>query len=146
MRALLFGLLLTSSAFASQFSMSLGGIGGGWTQTYYNCDSLQDLVEADLVKLGATGIRVNCSGGLDTWGNFPPMPAFVTASFDPAVSTGSTTRTVNLRSHFDDSCAAHVATFDNALPYFSNIKVLSRSASCDSGRTGRWSYDLQITE
>jgi hypothetical protein len=146
MRALLFGLLLTSSAFASQFSMSLGGMGGGWTQTYYNCDSLQDLVAADLAKLGATATNVNCSGGLDTWGQMPPMPAFVTASFDAPVSTGTTTRTVSLRSRMDDSCAAHVSTFDNALPLFSNIKVLSRSSSCDSGRFGRWAYDLEITE
>lgn len=151
MRSMIIGLILvSSSAFAGEyvsqkFSVSVGGM-GGWNTTYYNCDSLEDRVESNLEKLGAVNVRVRCSGGLDTWGHMPPMPAYVTASFDAPVAGTTTTRALTIKSRMGDSCEADVATFDAALPLFPAITVLSRKASCSFGNNGRWSYDLSIAE
>jgi hypothetical protein len=152
MRMLMSALILVSaSAFAGEYvsrsiNLSLGGV-GGWNTTYYNCDSLEGTVEDHLTNLGAANVKVNCTGGLDTWGNMPPMPAYVRATFDAAVPTGVRTTTRTIKSQSGDNCEADVAILDAALPTFPAIKVLSRRATCSPGsHLGKWSYDLSVTE
>jgi hypothetical protein len=142
--ALLFVSLSASAGeyVSRSFSMSLGGM--GWNTTFYNCNALEDLVEGHLEDLGAANVRVRCVGGLEQWGN--PSPAHVTARFDAPVPMGTTTETLTLKSRPGDSCEAHVATLDRALPLFPGVKILSRTAQCNSGRTGRWAYSITVTE
>ncbi len=145
--ALLFVSLSASAGeyVSRSFSMSLGG--SGWNTTYYNCDALEDLVEGHLEKLGASNIHVSCFGGLEQWGNrWNPSPASVTARFDAPVRSGTSSQTLTLKSRMGDSCDAHVATLDRALPLFPGVKVLSRTAQCSGGRTDRWAYSVSIPE
>ena len=66
---------ISKASFGISSSTSSGSV-------YYNCDSLEDMTENMLKKLGANDVRVRCSGGLESgtyWG-----PASITASFSSA--------------------------------------------------------------
>lgn len=144
---LLASLLVTTSAMASEVglkkvSFSVGGR-GGLNYSYYNCDSVKDTVEALIEKLGGSSVSVRCTGGLDTWGNMPPMPAYVTATFDNAASGNGPTERVTLKSRFESSCELNTTALNAILPQFENITVVSKRDTCFDNRS-RWSYDLDI--
>ena len=56
------------------------------TRVYYNCDSVEDRVEAMLEQMGAQNIRVRCTGGLDRFNGRFSTAARVRASYE-ALST-----------------------------------------------------------
>ena len=141
-------LLVSSSAFAAvdaqnKVSFSVGGR-GGLNYSFYNCDSVKTTVANLVQKLGGSAVSVRCSGGLDPWSNMPPMPAFVTASFDNAVAGNGQVDRVTLKSSFDSNCELNTTALNALLPKFENIKVVSKRASCMDNRS-RWSYELEIS-
>lgn len=139
-------LFAVSSAFASEYvsrklSFSPRMYNGG-TVTYYNCDSVEDTVEARLESLGAQNVRVSCSGGIEMGQN---MPAHVRATFDVAVpAANDASREVSLSGR--DSCSLNVELLDAAIPLFPGVKVLSKRSSCMGGRLDSWKYNLSVTE
>lgn len=139
-------LFAVSSVLASEYvsrklSFSPRMYNGG-TITYYNCDSVENTVEARLEALGAQNIRVSCSGGIETgWYS----PAFVRANFEVAVpAANDASREVTLTGR--DSCSLNVEFLDAAIPLFPGVKVLSKRASCSGGRLDSWKYTLSVTE
>jgi hypothetical protein len=140
-------LLVSASAMATdsglkKVSFSVGGR-GGLNYTFYNCDSVEDRVETLIEKLGGTSVSVRCTGGLDTWGHMPPMPAYVTATFENAAGNGAV-ENVTLKSNMDSDCELNVTALNAILPQFENIRVISKRASCFDN-SSRWSYNLEIT-
>lgn len=139
-------LFAVSSAFASEYvtkkmSWSPRTYNGG-TVTYYNCQSVESTVESHLEALGALNVSVSCSGGIEMgW----TMPAHVSAKFDVSVTSGfGAVREITLKG--SESCHLNTEFLDAAIPMFPGIRVLSKRASCNGGRTDRWSYSLSITE
>jgi hypothetical protein len=144
MRSLLIAAILVSgSAMATEVSFSAGGR-GGLNVTYFNCDSVEGQVETLIEKLGGTNVSVRCTGGLDTWRSMPPMPAYVTATFDTVGGTGAVENVTIKSPAWDSNCELNVPAMEALLPAFSNIKVVSKRASCFDN-SSRWSYSLQIT-
>ncbi len=86
----------------------LGARVGHFGRIYYECDSVEDDVEEFLEALGATNVRVHCSGGLDTINPRFTTPASFRATYtayaiDPASTDVRTYSEVNLRGR--DNCA-----------------------------------------
>ncbi len=141
-------LTVSFSAFAGEYvkqkvSFSPNTYTGSGTQTYYNCDSVEDMAISHLESLGATNVRVICSGGIG-WGNPFPTPAFLSGSFDAPVPTaGGPAQAVELKG--SESCNLNTEFLDYVIPKFSGVKVVSRKASCHGGRFDRWAYMLDVT-
>jgi hypothetical protein len=145
---IVFALILSSTAFAGEFakkkiSFSPRTYSGNGTQTYYNCDSVEQMAESHLAALGATNIRVYCSGGFGH-GNPWPTPAYVSGTFDaPVPTSGGAPVAVELKGW--DSCDLNSEFLDYVIPMFSGVKVVRRSANCMGGHMDRWSYLLDVT-
>ncbi len=139
-------LFIVSSAFASEYvsrKMSFSPrTNNGETTTYYNCDSVESIVESHLEDLGAQNVRVSCSGGIQMgW----TSPAFVRANFEVALpGVNGTSRQVVLTGR--DSCSLNVEFLDAALKLFPGVKVVSKRSSCMGGRLDSWKYTLSVTE
>lgn len=149
MRTLVIAALLVSGsamavdAGSKEVSFSVGGR-GGLNYTFFNCDSVEGQVETLIEKLGGTNVSVRCTGGLDPWSSMPPMPAYVTATFDNAGGTGAVENVTIKSQAWDSNCELNVTALESLLPKFENIKVVSKRASCFDN-SSRWSYNLQIT-
>lgn len=149
MRSLVIASLLVSgSAMAVDagtkvVTFSAGGR-GGLNYTFFNCDSVEGQVETLIEKLGGTNVSVRCTGGLDPWGNMPPMPAYITAKFENRGGTGAVENVTIKSDAWDSNCELNVPAMEALLPAFENIKVVSKRASCFDN-SDRWSYNLQIT-
>ncbi len=111
----LLALLVSLPSFAANYasktsSFSISSIGPAGERVYYNCDSVERLVESTLSALGAKNIKVRCSGGIDTIGRIH-MPAFVRAEYD-AVSTqiAGDINTEAQTIHFQDREGCHLNT------------------------------------
>lgn len=108
---------------------------GGWV--YYNCDSVENAVTDLLTKLGASNIRVWCTGGLQD--NQPPMDAYVDVSFD-ALKLAAINDTGIVMAHWTpikihtwDSCELETEIFNNTRSGFSMTNVaVSRCSSSTS--------------
>lgn len=107
--------------------------------TWYNCDSVERTLEKHLKDLGASNVRLTCSGGIG-YGRFP-SPAVVSGKFDVPVSAESV-ETITLQGR--ESCKLNTEFLDYVLPMFPSVTVLSRKASCWGGRADSWKYTLQI--
>jgi hypothetical protein len=144
----LLALVVSASSFAGEYvskkvSFSVGGM-GGFNTTYYNCDSVEDRVESHLETLGASNISVRCSGGLDTWSSMPPMPAYVTASFDAQLpSNGGGVEEMTLKARFDQDCELNTKALQAILPEMPGVTIVSKRDSCFDNRS-RWFYEITI--
>ncbi len=141
----LFAALVSSTAFATDFTFTYFGRDVG-SVTYYNCDSVESIVEGHLEALGATSIRVRCTGGIENWGGtWRAMPVRVRASFNSPVATGNGEHTVllNSRAGRNTGCGFNTALLDRLLPVVENVRVVSREARCN-GEQGRWAYHVEV--
>lgn len=147
MRSLIISaLLISTSAFAGEWvtkkvSFSPRTYTGGTTH-YYSCSAVENTVESHLEALGATNVKVRCSGGIDRgWST----PAFVSGSYDVKVpETNDMARVVTLKGY--ESCDLNSEFLDYVVREIPGATVLKRRASCFGGRMDRWSYDIQIME
>lgn len=146
MMTIVAALFAVSSAFASEYvsrklSFSPRTHHGG-TITYYNCDAVEAMAESHLQALGASNVRVSCSGGIEMgW----MTPVFVRASFD-AVVPGENYGTVQITLKGNESCHLNTEFLDAAIKLFPGVKVDSKRASCSGSRLDRWSYVLTIAQ
>lgn len=78
-------LIFSQSAFAftqpQEVGFQISPFVGNNGRVYYNCESVRGEAKKVLTMMGASDIRVSCSGGIDPIGNFPPTPNVVRASF-----------------------------------------------------------------
>ncbi len=146
--AALFTLILTTlsvgSAKADTFSFSYSGW-GTWEQTYYTCSAAEDILEGHLEKLGARGVRVSCSGGLENWGNqWRTMPLSLRATYSVAPTTGGT-RSVRFASRGGRStgCDFNTRLLNKLIPRFPEVQVVSKRDRCN-GSNARWEYVLAV--
>lgn len=149
----LLALVLTTSAFAQEYvtkkvSFTIPTLNLG-TQTFYNCDSVESLVAGHVKTLGGENVKVNCTGGLDTWNPGWSTAAFVSAKFDVLVPAGENTGgqerfIVRSNSTRSSDCSLNVFVMDKLVKHFPAIEVLERKVSCRGAR-GSWSYDVQAT-
>jgi hypothetical protein len=142
--------VVTTSAFADtvsrdvKFSHPTRTI---WGETFYNCNAVEDMLESHLRKLGASSIRVRCTGGLETWGGqWRGFPLNVRATFEAPVPTTDVVRSLRLASRAgDSSCELHVAMLNKVLPLFPAVEVVSKNDRCSSN-SSRWSFDLKVRD
>jgi len=62
-------------------SFRISSFGDFGSRVYYNCDSVESVVESMLTDFGAQNVSVRCSGGLNPWGGFA-TEAFVRVEMD----------------------------------------------------------------
>lgn len=147
--ASLFSLMMFQSAPAqvvvavpvtSSVSFSIFESTGGGNYTYYSCDALEDLTKSMLKKMGASDIRVSCSGGLDG-GQYFGSPS-VRASFVHPVRANEGARAQYKSVTLKDSDNCHAAQ-----EIFSAIRVKLDLASVSGDRPfcePRQSYKIQV--
>lgn len=126
--ALLATLLISSSAFATNFSFTYFGNEGG-RQSYYACSYVEDQAVSYLELLGATNIDVRCTGGIS--GGWSVQPVSLRASYDLPVVMGTSVESVELKGDsFNPACGLNVRIIKEILKTFSNVEVLKKSDSC----------------
>ena len=118
-------------------------IGGDMgTRTYYNCDSVEDMLRDHLRTLGAQNIRVSCSGGIQTWGNrWDATPVSMSARFVVPASRDNAQRLVIADRGFNTNCDFNVQMLNKLLRSLPNARMVSRSNSC-RGSEGRYSFTV----
>lgn len=143
-------LLLAFNAFAVEFTTTTfrhtdNGI-DGFSRNYYSCDFAESALESHLETLGASNIRVTCSGGIEQgWGMWPVN---LTARFDiPSATAENHTRSeatrVSSRSFGNSSCNFHTKLLNKLLPLFTNVSVGAKRTTC-MNNDSRWSYDVTV--
>ena len=125
---------ISKASFGISSSTSSGSV-------YYNCDSLEDMTENMLKKLGANDVRVRCSGGLESgtyWG-----PASITASFSsPVLGSGSSARSASYKAfqlRDSDNCHAAQEIFAGLRSKLDLNSISGTKSFCD----GNDSYRIQ---
>lgn len=142
----LLAVVMTSSAFAGEYvSRKLNfspRTHTGGNQYYYNCDFVEDRTETLLEQLGASNVRSRCTGGLNSGMG---MPAFARITFDaPVASENGVTETVVIKGW--ESCELNSEFLNKAIPLLPAVKLVSKRANCNGGRTARWTYTVEITK
>lgn len=139
-------LLLASSAFAVDAIPRTSKVGffvsestGAGNTTYYSCDGLEDLTKSMLKKLGASDIRVRCSGGLDS-GTYWGTPSIDVSFVSPMRGSGAEARaasyqTVQLRD--SDNCHAAQTIFAAIRSRLDLTSVSGTESFCDSNDSYR---------
>jgi hypothetical protein len=143
-------LVATTSAFANTVARDVRFNHSGrtiWGEVFYNCNAVEDIFEGHLRKLGASNIRVRCTGGIESWGGtMRGFPISVRATFNAPVPVSNNARIVTLKSRAgDNSCELHTGILNKVLPLFPAITVNSRRSRCSDNRS-RWNYNLQILD
>lgn len=136
-------MVLSLGAFATEQSVEVTIFGNeaGWTQSYYNCDYVEDTAKSLLKKLGATDISARCTGGLDPWMRIA-LPATVRSEFNLPVVTGETTEVVKIRGR---DCVLNTKLMKSFLKVFTNVEVIKARTSCFGGSNDSFSYELKVT-
>lgn len=139
--ALLSALLISSSAFAANFSFTYFGNEGG-RQSYYACDYVEGQTESYLELLGATNIDVRCSGGIQS--GWSVQPVSIRASYDLPEVTGQNVETVEIKGDsFNPACGINVRIMSEVLKTFTNVEVLKKQDSC-AFASSNYYYKLNI--
>jgi len=124
-------MLLSVAAFAApqEVTVSYWGHEGG-NEHYYSCDLARATAESHLVKLGATEIEVNCSGGIQPSGSMQAI--YLNATFNtPDVGDRYVEEVIEIRGDaFNPACGLNVAIIRQFLKVFSNVEVLKKTDSC----------------
>lgn len=140
--ALLSALLISSSAFAANFSFTYFGNEGG-RQSFYACDYVEDQTTSYLELLGATNIDVRCTGGIQSSG-WSAQPVSIRASYELPLVTGQNVETVEIKGDsFNPACGINVRIMNEALKTFTNVKVLKKQDSC-AFASSNYYYKLNI--
>jgi hypothetical protein len=114
-------------------------------RVYYNCDSVEDSVESLLAALGATDIRVRCTGGISN--DMPPMDASVTVSYqslrlaNPGEPGAISAQWKGVNYQTFDNCFLNQQIFKNVRSGFAIQDVRETSHCSDPGAE----YRLQGT-
>ena len=139
--ALLLALLVSSSAFAANFSFTYFGNQGG-NQTYYACSYAEDQTESYLELLGATNIDVSCSGGISS--NWSMQPVSLRASYDLPEVTGTSVESVEIKGDYSNpACGLNVRIIKEILKTLTNVEVLKKDDSC-AFATSNYYFKLNV--
>lgn len=139
--ALAFSLSAVAGEYATKkFSFSPATYTGAGTRTWYNCDSVRDSAESALEKLGASSVRLSCSGGIG-WGQPFPTPVVISGTFDAPVGTGTGTSMVELRGF--SGCEFNSQFLDYIVPMFDGARIVKRSGMCSTHRDS-WRYTVEV--
>ncbi len=147
MRSLLIvALLVSASAFAGEVvskkvSFSIMSSTGGEVN-YYNCNYVEEVVEAHLKTLGAQNARANCNGGLEMGQG---MPASVTVKFDAPVSTGGAVEAKTIKGRTNDNCHLNTQILNKLIPQLPAVTLVSKTPYCFNSNS-RWSYNVTIAQ
>jgi hypothetical protein len=116
----------------------------GFSKNYYSCDFAEDALEQHLVQLGATDIKVRCSGGIEHNWTSPISLRASFANFESADGRYASSRTEVLSTrNSGDACYFHTKLLDKLLTLFPNVRVDEKSNSCMNSHS-RWQYVLSI--
>lgn len=101
---------------------------------YYECSSAEDQIEDMLVKMGATNVHVQCSGGLDTFNPIMTVPAHVTVSYETmrAATNSSDATSADWKAvsiHSFNNCFMMSQVYENVKDSF-EMKDLKAPRSC----------------
>lgn len=145
--------ILTSNVFAGEFiqrKITVDFIGDhNGNRIYYRCDVAREMLETQLVKLGAQAVQTTCSGGLERYGYSPYWaPMTVRATFEVAATGTHTAKEVvelNADDRAHEDCFLSVAMVEEALPLIPGVKVLKKKNSCMHNES-RWSYTVEVSK
>jgi hypothetical protein len=141
--AILFSLLVSVSAFATNISFTYFGNEGG-RQSYYACSYAEGQTESYLELLGATNIDVRCTGGIN--GGWSVQPVSIRASYDLPVVVGNSVEAVSIKGDsFNPACGLNVRIINELLKTFTNVEVVKKSDSC-AFQSSNYFYKLNIAK
>jgi hypothetical protein len=143
----LIGLLVLAtsmSALAQTQRVSFTHFGNnGGNQSYYACSYVESQAYAYLERLGASGVRVNCSGGIQS-GGWYPQPVSVTATFELPVTTG-VVESVEIRGDFSNpACGLNTQMLRAFFKVMPHVEVVKKSDNCAFFNTNFF-YRLNVT-
>jgi len=109
---------------------------GAMDHIYYDCDYAKTQTKRILKTLGASDIKVTCTGGLDRFRRMPPRPLFLRTQFQALSSTGEGQYTAELqpfRFRYTDDCHLPATLFKALVPHF-EFATVEYTKSCPHSR------------
>jgi hypothetical protein len=146
MKSLVFLLALTTTAsvFAQTHKVSFTHFGNrGGNQSYYACSFVESQAYKYLELLGATDVRVRCSGGIQS-GGWHPQPVSVTATFQLPALTGVEESLEIRGDHWNPACGLNTQMLREFIKVMPHVEVVRKSDSC-AFHNSNFFYQLNIT-